>query len=380
MIKSLLFLFCFLFSINGFSQSFQLNDEKEYEVYRSVYHAKKNSNLEGQLSINYLNKALIGSKQIKNVELLIFVYEAAGEIYLAQHLDKESLKYFNLQLALMKKNKSTKTFIPLNEIGNVYLSTNDTAKAKHYYNLALNDVKRYKFKDSTRYKIYANLASMEQKKGNFYKALKIYDEVEKVSLALKDTTGLILSYRNISMLNFELNQFPSAIKNALLAKQLAQKKNDFFELAQIYYQLGIGYKNQTKQNQKAKYYFTKSFLISQKHQYNSLKKRCATELSILFEYEGDFESANRYLHLSKELNEQKIKQEASKELSILRMNYQQKLKEEEKVIYQQKRNMTFWLDGISIVFVLMVIFYGIQFKKLKKINKEKNDTRVLWAI
>ena len=103
-----------------------------------------------------------------------------------------------------------------------------------------------------------------------------------------------------------------------------------------------------------------------------MKKRCATELSILFEYEGDFESANRYLHLSKELNEQKIKQEASKELSILRMNYQQKLKEEEKVIYQQKRNMTFWLDGISIVFVLMVIFYGIQFKKLKKINKENH--------
>ena len=68
----------------------------------------------------------------------------------------------------MKKNKSTKTFIPLNEIGNVYLSTNDTAKAKHYYNLALNDVKRYKFKDSTRYKIYANLASMEQKKREGY--------------------------------------------------------------------------------------------------------------------------------------------------------------------------------------------------------------------
>lgn len=366
--NSLRLIFCLFFLSTLSAQPFSLNNERDHEIYNLIDNAQNNNKTDGQKAISSIEKALNKRHDTNNKELLIYLYQVAGDVYFSQEIYNESLKYFNEELNLMRKTGSKKTYIPLKGIGNVYNFSKDTIKARKYYELALEEAKKNNTLDSSRYIISNNLAILEQKKGNFEKALMIYNEAKETSLKLKDTAGLIMSYQNIGLVNFELKNFELAFKNSFLAEDLAKKKNSFYDLTKIYYNIGFAYKNLIKDNEQAKRYLLKAFDMGEKHNFMIIKRLCSEELSSIYEFEKDYRLANKYLHIAKELNELKLKKQSKGELTVLEYKYQQKIKEDNLIEKQNKKSMLLWT---GIIILLLTAFIFILLYKLQKIKLKK---------
>lgn len=363
----LIVLFILIFANDIIAQKTENKNEQSISVL--IKQATKYKSNNGLKAIESIEKALQQQDEITNAGLLAELYGSAGQIFFSQEIYDQSLQYFNRQYEVMKKSNPEKLYMPLTGIGNIYNSLNNIPKAKSYYQEALSEIKKNSKNkpDSLLYIINNNLAIIEQNQGNFRKALDIYNESKNISYRLKDTLGLIMSYQNIGLVNFEMNDYESGFKNTFEAEKLAKAKKSWYDLSQINYNIGYAYKNLIKDNKLAKEYFLKSFEISKDHQISLTKKLASEELSQLYESQADYKQSNYYLRIAKSLNEEKLKKQSKDEISILELKYQQKLKEEALIENQKKKNLLFWTGIIILLLIssILILLYKLQRTKLK---------------
>lgn len=352
------------------------SSKNEKEVLQLIKLANQNKNTNGQKAIALIQDALKKSKSISDHKILIQLYESTAQIYFSQGIYDQSLKYFNEELAIMNQINSKKKYIPLTGIGNVYNSSKDSILAKKYYENAIDEIKKASPNkmDATSYIVYNNLAVLEQKSGNFKKALRIYQEVKNTSLKIKDTTGLIMAYQNLGLLYFEMKNFPLGFENTAKAESLAKIKKSTYDLALIYYNLGYVNTYLIGNAKDAKINFIKSYNIGNKQEFTIIKLMTSIELSNLYEKEGDFKSANYYLRINKQLTEDKLKKQSKEEFSILELKYKQKIIEDAILEDQKQRNILYVASIVGLILTLIILFlvYQLQKYKIKKQNIENN--------
>lgn len=369
--KYLYFLTFLVLSIQASAQKKLNQNEKEAFVSGLVEKALDFKNKDGQKSILYIEEALGIADKIKNPNVLIDLYDAAGQVYFSQEIYDLSLKYYNEELYVMKENGVKKLFIPLKGIGNVYNFSKQNNKAKQFYLEALKALGSNK-PDTISVRISNNLGVIEHKEKQFDKALATFKNAYKSSVTLKDTLGQIMSLQNIGLVYFETNDFDNALKTTFLAESLAKKNKNFYDLAQINYNLGYGYRNIAKDDAKAKNYLLEAFKISNDHKFDLIKKVTSEELAMIYENENDPKSALYYLHITKDLNDKKLLQQSKDQISILELKYRQKTKDNELAAAQDRYTILIvaGLFSLALLGLVFVLFYKLQQTKLKKRNAE----------
>ncbi|WP_300672135.1 tetratricopeptide repeat protein [Soonwooa sp.] len=346
-------------------------NEKEVFVSGLVQKAMEFKNKDGQKSILYIEDALQNADKVKNPNILTDLYDAAGQVYFSQEIYDLALKYYNEELYVMRENGIKKLYIPLKGIGNVYNLSKQNDKAKSFYQEALKELDTNK-PDTISIRISNNLGVIEHKEKQFDKAITTFRDAYKSSVALKDTVGQIMSLQNIGLVYFELDDFNNALKNTFLAEDLAKKNKSYYDLAQINYNIGYGYRNIAKDQNKAKTYLLEAFKISNEHRFDLIKKATSEELAAIYESENDPKSALFYLHITKDLNDKKLLQQSKDQISILELKYRQKTKDNELAAAKDRYTILMLAGFVALVLLVLVfvLFYKLQQTKLKKRNAE----------
>lgn len=361
-----LFLFFLLIVFSTSSISAKDTADNDQYVLSLIRTANQNADKNSTKSVYYIEKALEYKDNISKTTLLK-LYECAGKVFRTQTDYLLSLKYYNEQLELQKSIDPERIYYIYNDIGTIYILLEEPKKAREYFNKSLAGIK--KSPDSVYrsqiYNVYNNLAILEQKEGNVIKALDIFMECKDICLKSNDIQGLIMAYQNISIANMELKDYSIALNYLHKAKYLAGKNNFNYDLGNITYNLGYAYSYIIVNPDSARYYFHKSFDLADFHQFPFIKKLNSEELSQFYEKEKNYEKANYYLHIAKDLSEENIKEQNTKKINQLEYGFHQKIREQELVNQQKKRTTIFIISSIVLVSIALIAFLMLRLQKSK---------------
>ncbi|MCP9756652.1 hypothetical protein EGI26_15915 [Lacihabitans sp. CCS-44] len=371
----------------------------------------------------YGQKALDASKNLKNSNIYLNVYERLGMCYHghSRFLEAEKLYLKGIEQALERKNKSKEANFYLNlsalystmsdypkalgsaekamnlykqenlmddmyscymNIGNIYLYLNQPLKAIEYIKKA--NQAFVLSENGINYGVYSanlNLAEAYLKcQPNELKQLKIGHNQQqqlaikhlntalKVANAMKDDGLIGTVYMQKAELFDQMNDNKNALIHYNLALEIALKKNIDENLSDLYLSLGLHHlKN--KNYSESKEFLTKSLGISEKITLLENQKQALEKLSLVAEQQGDYKTAlARHLQFVK-VKDQIIDQEKEKEITRKQLKLDFEIKEEEYKSKQEFDKKIQWILGISasILLVLAVFVYRNQ-QKTKKLN------------
>lgn len=351
------------------------NSDEIKEVTQLLIKVENTQNNNGSKALDYLDQAFIFEKNLPD-SILTKLYYTAAKLYLSQSAYDLSLNYYNSALNLQKRSKSDSQYVTLKDIGTIYYRTGDEQKAKKYWSEALAGFE--KSNNPKIYLLYNNFAVLEEKKGNLNEAKQIYQEALNSSVKLNDTKGKIMAFQNLGAVNYNLKDYQQALDYFFKTKALAKLADEKFDLAQTYYNIAFTYNNSTIENKdSALYYLNLAYNLSENGKYLAIQKSSAEEFIKIYEREKKYELANFYLHTANRINDEELKKITQNQISQIEFKYQQKLKEEDALIRQKKRN---WIYFVSFSFLLLgciILFLIYKLQKSKFIRSKLQNELLL---
>lgn len=371
----------------------------------------------------YGQKALETSKNLKNSNIHLNVYERLGMCYHgnSRFLEAEKLYLKGIEQAIERKNKPKEANFYLNlsalystisdyskalgatekaiemykqeglkddlyscymNIGNIYLYLNQPLKAIEYINKA--NQAFVLSENGINYGVYSanlNLAESymkcnldELKQLNIPKnqqsnlAFKHLNEALKVAKAMNDEGLIGTIYMQKAELYDQINDEKNAWLNYNLALEITEKRNIDENLSDLYLSLGLHHLK--KQNyQDSKSFLTKSLVLSQKINLLENQKEALKKLSVVEERLGNYQSALARQREFVLVKDKIIDQEKEKEITRKQMKLDFEIKEGEyksKQDFDQKIKLILGISA-SVLLVLAILVYLNQ-QKTKRLN------------
>jgi signal transduction histidine kinase len=371
----------------------------------------------------YGQKALDASKNLKNSNIYLNVYERLGMCYHgnSKFLEAEKLYLKGIEQAQERKNKPKEANFYLNlsalystisdypkalgsaekamnlykqevlmddmnscymNIGNIYLYLNQPLKAIEYIKKA--NQAFVLSEKGINYGVYSanlNLAEAytkcdkdEQQQLNISHeqqlqlAFKHLETALKVAFGMKDDGLIGTVYMQKAELYDQINDEKNALINYNLALEIAEKRNIDENLSDLYLSLGLHHlKNQNYSESKS--FLTKSLTLSKKIKLLENQKEALEKMNIVEERLGNYQAALERHREFVAVKDQIIDQEKEKEITRKQLKLDFEIKEEEYKSMQEFDKKIQWILGISasVLLVLAVLVYRNQ-QKTKKLN------------
>lgn len=321
-------------------------------------------------SLSYLQEALTLEKEVSDT-MLINLYHTAGLIYKDQESYYMAINYFYKELELQEKTNPQQLYSILNNLGGCYYLMGNPSKAREFWEKSLTHYETYLKKNKNisgnreGSLIYNNLAVIEKKEGNYAKALEMLKEFKSQNEILKDTANIILAQENLADVYFKLNEKNIAIFEIQTGISLAKRINSPYDLSSLYKKLGEIYFASPDREDSALYYLKNAYNLSDNHGFVDLKLSSSESLVSLYENDGNFKEALKYLHTAKSLSEESIGNENTKRVSRLEFEFNEKMKQNELIQSQKKREIYFIAGIILLLFLSAIAFLMFQLQKSK---------------
>lgn len=321
-------------------------------------------------ALSYIKEASKFEQEVNDTIRLKF-YSIAGYAYNTQHSNYIALNYFYKQLEMYNKLKPSFSFKSYSNIGGVFFEMGNYPKARKFYNLGIDNLKKYgtseeKIKGSL---LYSNLAEIEAKEGNHIKALTMLDKFLEYNIASKDTLNMILGYENIGTIHDKLKDWKTAIKYFENGIKLAAAIESDFDLASLYNKLGIAYFNYLPESDFTLYYLQKAYDISNKNDFLKFELASSEKLAELYENRKNNEKALYYLHKAKSLSENSIKEENNRRATELEFDYNQRIQQQQ-IIAKQNKKENYFIASIVLLLLFSIIIF-LMFKLQKSRSKKR---------
>lgn len=317
-------------------------------------------------AMSYLQEALKLENKL-NDSTRVNLYISAGNTYKDQESYYLALNYYYKGLELENKIKPNENFTILNNIGGCYYMMKNYNKARYYWENSLKNFERNKANQQSIEGtiIYNNLAVLEKEQGNYARALEMLKEFKKRNVILKDTVNIIMAYENIADVNLKLKETEVAVDNLRKGIFLAKKINSPYDLASLYQILGKTFFTNFAKRDSALYYLKSAYDISDRGSFPDIKLYSSESLVNLYEKEKDYKLALEYLHTAKSLSEITINQENAKKVNLLEMGFNEKMKQNELLLSQTKRERLFISGIIILLFTSVIIFLMLKLQRNK---------------
>lgn len=149
---------------------------------------------------------------------------------------------------------------------------------------------------------HALVGTVELYKGNFPKALEIFQNVLKSFIEMDDKSKIAATYHNIGMAYRNLGDLPKSLQYQLNASRLFEELRDSLNLGHSSNNIGVLYSNQKKYEQ-AISYFLKAADIFKKFERNDFVASAYSNIGLSYASLQKYHEAIEYHLLAKKINE-----------------------------------------------------------------------------
>lgn len=366
--------FLFLFaSMLLIAQSADIRSKNDRYVDGLLEKASTSIKSDPNKSFLYINEALKYKSSITEKQLLS-LYNITAIAYSSKQSHVLALDYYYKSLELQKKIKESKLFYTYNNIGGVYMELGDTLKAKKFWTKSLMDLKKnisngnVEEKNVEAYLVYNNLALLEKGEKNYAKALEMLNVFKNNSVRLKDTSGIIIAYQNLSSVYEKLKEQDSSIYYLNKGIFLSRKIQSTTDLAFLYYAKGVNFHD--IKNDSASYYLQSAFKLAGKNEIKEIRLSAARDLAQLYKARKDFQKAYYYSDVANALSENSISLANSKKIGMLELEYEQKMKQQQVLLETQKRENLLIFSFILLIPILIIVFLMYRLQRTKSIKRK----------
>lgn len=357
--------------------SAQMNNAENPDKYASelIQSAEDARTTNRTKSLSYIQEALKLEDELSDTTLLT-LYRNAGIIYKDGESHYMALNYFYKELEIQNKINPKESFFIENNIGGCYYLMGDYNKAREFWGRAVKGFDVYMEKDKTNPRniegsiIYNNIAVLEKEEGNFAKALEMLKEFKSRNEELKDTFNVIMAYENLADVYVKLNESNTAMENLRKGILLSKKIKSSYDLASLYSKTGELYLGKLNNRDSALFYLQHSFDLSNRHSFTDIKLSSSENLVLLYENESNYQKALSYLHIAKSLSEDNLNTENNKKVNRLELEFDERMKQNELLLSQKKRER-FFIIGTALLFFSSVIIF-----LMFKLQKSKTQKRI----
>lgn len=329
-------------------------------------------NFQKGLAEAYNNTGLVHYSRGNYPQALDYFFNA---LKVHEQLLSQALKNSSPDQVKKYKNETARNF---GNIGLVYKSQEDNAKAQEYYLKALNLFEE----TGNKSKICAalgNMGSIFRDQEDYPKALDYYFRALKIAEELQDENGIGRLRGNIGSIYFEKEEYANALtyfSDALrIAKQIGDKNRIPIWLGNI----GILY------SQQRKYPDAEKYLLESHKLYQDIDDRYGLmdvnkNLSKLYERTGKYAKALSYYKIAMDLTDSLFSEEKNKEITRKEMNYEFEKKEaaakaetdkQAAIAQAEKERQRMVLILVSCVLLLVLVFAAFIFRALSITRKQK---------
>ncbi|MEW7278736.1 tetratricopeptide repeat protein [Aquimarina sp. 2201CG1-2-11] len=353
-VYNLFFLIFITISFNSFAQdAIQQQEKKQVDiVFQSLKLALETSQKE---------KALPHIVVQKHTQL--------GKFYQKVSMYNEAIRQYNNALAIIEQ-KDTLTVHLKNEIGKIYLSLKNNAKAKEYFNenITIAETSKYtKGKAITK----GLLGTYYEKEGKYLEALKHQKESLELFSELNDKEGIATVNENIGSIYEDLEQYD-------IAYQYFKKSEDFFKktnntgLISVLNNLG-DINRKTGNYKEAIDYTHRAYQLALKTKDKYEMKSAHKDLSKAYALTNDYKNAFDHLSKSEQINEVLVSTQNTQQLYALQTVYETQQKEAQiSLLLEQKKTNRANQDLLLVGLVTLVFITSILFMYFKRKRKEKS--------
>lgn len=368
---------------NYAKQAFNLSESTHTDTYSAEIFsllgdiAVRNDSL--LLAKSYYNKALGYYQELSQQSDLIGIYVVLGNIALTFDDFSSAMAYYHkaIDYALINNDIESLSSIYLN-IGTIHFYSGRTIESQEYFLEALNGF--LKIGDTALVAdAYINLGHVYLKLGDYITARKYMNKSIKIFKDKNLITRLSQAYQGLALVNQMELDYQAAIENLKIAAKYLEELNPAYlgpkqaQWATNYINLGKSY-FLSGNNSKAYGSLLEAFRISRTNRQLQIAKGAAYYLSILWEDEGNVDSAYYYhkqFHAYSDSlkNEDNIRSLAVQEADF---KHRQELliakQEQEKQANINSRNRVIFI--VAIIVLLLISLILILFLKLSQ-NKTK---------
>lgn len=368
--------FCVFFVLNLILISGQTSLSKDPDKYASNLLKQTVDYMQNNRTkaMSYLQEALKLENKLSDTTR-VNLYVTAGNTYKDQESYYLALNYYYKGLEINDKIKARDSYSILNNIGGCYYYMENYKKARYFWEKSLKNFESSKpdQKSVEGTIIYNNLAVLEKQQGNYARALEMLKEFKNRNTILKDTLNMIMAYENIANVNLKLKETDTAVENLTQGITLAKKINSSYDLASLYNILGNINLNNLNNRDSALYYLKKAYYISDKSSFSDIKLYSSESLVKLFEREKNYKNSLQYLHIAKSLSEASINQENEKKVSRLEVEFNEKMKQNELMASQTKRERFFIFGIVLLLLFSLIIFLMLKLQQSKTAKRSAEN-------
>lgn len=389
--KSVVF-FCTLlvFSVGGlFSQENNLNS-----LCQAVKTAKEDTNKVRSLttisndflSTNEYDKSIDYAKQALTIALKLNYKkgEAAALNIIGANYERKSdypkaLDYFLKALKIREEIGDKKGIgACYTNIGGVYRNIANYPKALEYHFKSLKIKEDLGDKKSTRF-CYLNIGIVYYEQSNYPKALGYFFKSLKISEELGDKYGEAICYNDIGNVYIEQSNYQKAFECYLKSLQINKQIGNKQVLESCYTNIGE-LCNKFADYKKAIQYLDSSLQISKQIGDINGERMVYGHLAEAYSKTGNYKAAYETHVKYKQLTDSIFNAENSKQLGDLKTNFEVEKKETELKAEQEKKDIitaaekkrqTIILFLGSCVFLLVVLFSALLYKRFRLTNQQK---------
>lgn len=359
------------------------SDYLSYEIKARILHLKAM----GFEKLGHLEEAINEYEKITTFDSLSnttleYIYNGLGLCYYSAGNHSEAINAFQNYLETVKKgdNSACKKSIYHTNIGNVYLTRADVAKALEYYHLAVEDLKDCADK-SKLIRRYANLGKAYIESKDYENALKYLNLALATPNIFQQKSTALHIRLDMANIYVEQNQLKKA-ENIFFTVQEKLHEVEMIDINAFYFLSYGKFKLKLKHYREAFEACEKGYRICEDG-FTFGAKACADCLVEISKQRKDYESALVWYTKSKTLQDSIVNKTSANRITKLEAELQYKEKEStyEKNILslqikaeQEKRNkiiiLGLFLMSIPIILGLIWIYHS-QKKKAKILGRQK---------
>ena len=394
--------------------------EQKIRLYSSL--AGKYLAIDPDSALIYANKAKVLARSAHIEKYSGDIFGVMGDVFVVKDSLDLAERYYDTALVYFEKADNYSQIAGvLTVLGNINLVKNNTSKALQYYFQALHISQEHNITGRLPY-LYLNIGTINMQANNIKEAQEYYAKALEGFEKTNDSLNIGRTLSSLGITYQKLNDYKQTIDYYRQALTIFKRLHSYADLAEIYYDLAvveklsgfpkkaIEYLNISLQNirkidftyagprvnilarvevelgdnylelgdfRTAKQHLKKGFELADKNGLLATAKDGAENLSLLYEKQGQFDSALYYHKILKEKSELLINEENIKKLANIEAHYKyDRLIEEQKNEQllerqaQRRKNIIFIVAIIILVLVALVLLLFLKLVRNKAARTE----------
>lgn len=286
-----------------------------------------------------------------------FYYEYDGKI-------DEAVKSYLNYLKLAEDNGFIdEKYQAIGDIVNVYISTEQNAKAKKLLLKGIAEGPKEKANPRRLSTYYSNLGVVYRKENQYDSAFYCYSQALALKKEVKDSVGIANVNINLATLLIKQGKYslakPYVDRNIEFHQKINSEEDlwyDYANMSEIYLKLN--------QREKAEWYVNENIRIARKIESKSKEQTSLGDLSDLYRHFGDYKKAYEYYAKYDSLGKTIVTDETNKTIAELQEKYEADKREQQnkllsaEVDKQKQRNLNIILMSIGIALIGLIGGYG----------------------